>query len=971
MPFEDVEVTTGDTRRMPYAVGTFASRAAVMSGSAIALAARQVRAKALRIAADALEVSEDDLEIVDGQVQVKGAPATRIALGTVAVLSNPLRYAFDEASKLATQFTVGDTDKPPVAEDDEPGLEGKDFYSPERSTFASGMHAVIVETDPDTCEITVLKYAVVHDCGNLINPMIVEGQIHGGVAQGIGGALYERMAYDEHGQLQNASFMDFLMPYATRDARDHRHRPPRDAVAAEPARPQGCRGGRRHPVGGGVRVGHRGRRGVPDPRHAHLAVGALRPAGSSTPTEGRAHEDHRRRGPARPGRRRSGRRCWTRRCWSARIPGCERLETTGENSYAMTVTVGVAAIRGTYAGTCSLQRPRGAPSRLRLSAEGAGAPGTIAADVDVRFADNGRRHDDARLRRRDVVGGMIGGVGQRMLGSVSRRMAAEFFGALEQVLTGVAAGRRVAAAARGGRTGPMPSGLHRPAPPGAPRAQQDFLRGVAVGAGLVTLGVVLGSLRGSSALTLDHFSSAVAMAAAVRAREISARELLELHLERIAAVNPAVNAIVSLDEERARRAAAAADSRAGRRAHRSGRCTGCRSRSRTPTRWPAGGPPTARRCGRRTCPPTDELLVSRIRAAGAVVIGRTNVPEFAAGSHTFNPVFGTTLNPWDLTRSAGGSQAARRPRSPPGMVPLADGSDMGGSLRNPASFCNVVGLRPSLGRVPQWPPDNAWETTSVGGPARPVASRTWRCCCRCSPGPIPGCPTRSVTPGRCSRPPLSGSLDGLRVALSVDLGGAFEVDAAVAAVVESAAPVFAAAGASVAASYPSLPEAEDTFRTLRAWHFQARLGRAAGGAPRRVQAVAGRQHPGGGAADRARTWRGRTGSARRWGSAWSSFFAEYDVLVMPVSQVPPFPADQEFPTSINGGRWRRYLDWMRSAYFITVTGCPAISVPAGFTPSGLPVGIQIVAPHNQERRLLEVAYAFEQATRFGERRPPL
>ena len=215
VPFEDVEVTTGDTRRMPYAVGTFASRAAVMSGSAVALAARQTRAKALRIAAEALEVSEEDLEIVDGQVQVKGAPATKVALGTIAVLSNPLRYAFDEASKLATQFTVGDTSKPPIADDEEPGLEGKDFYSPERSTFASGMHAVIVETDPDTCEIKVLKYAVVHDCGNLINPLIVEGQIHGGVAQGIGGALYERMAYDEHGQLQNASFMDFLMPYST------------------------------------------------------------------------------------------------------------------------------------------------------------------------------------------------------------------------------------------------------------------------------------------------------------------------------------------------------------------------------------------------------------------------------------------------------------------------------------------------------------------------------------------------------------------------------------------------------------------------------------------------------------------------------------------------------------------------------------------------------------------------------------
>ncbi|KQY54370.1 aerobic carbon-monoxide dehydrogenase large subunit [Nocardioides sp. Root140] len=215
VPFESVEVVTGDTRRMPYAVGTFASRAAVMSGSAIHLAARKVKEKALRIAADALEASVDDLEIVDGSVRVKGAPDSSIALGTVAVLSNPLRYAFDEASGAATQFSVGDPGKPPVAEGEEPGLEGKDFYSPERSTFAAGMHAVIVEIDPDTAEIEILRYAVVHDCGNLINPMIVQGQIHGGVAQGVGGALYERMEYDENGQLLNASFMDFLMPYVT------------------------------------------------------------------------------------------------------------------------------------------------------------------------------------------------------------------------------------------------------------------------------------------------------------------------------------------------------------------------------------------------------------------------------------------------------------------------------------------------------------------------------------------------------------------------------------------------------------------------------------------------------------------------------------------------------------------------------------------------------------------------------------
>ena len=216
VPLDDVHVTTGDTRRMAYAVGTFASRGAVMSGNAVALAARVVRAKALRIAAEALEVSADDLDIADGIISVKGAPDTRIALSTVAVLSNPLRYAFDESAKAATQFAgTFDPDKPPIADDEEPGLEGQDFYSPTQATFANGMHAAIVETDPVTAEITILRYCVIHDCGMMVNPMIVEGQVHGGVAQGVGGALYERMFYDESGQLMNASFMDFLIPYAS------------------------------------------------------------------------------------------------------------------------------------------------------------------------------------------------------------------------------------------------------------------------------------------------------------------------------------------------------------------------------------------------------------------------------------------------------------------------------------------------------------------------------------------------------------------------------------------------------------------------------------------------------------------------------------------------------------------------------------------------------------------------------------
>jgi CO/xanthine dehydrogenase Mo-binding subunit len=212
-----ITVTTGDTRRFKYGVGTFASRAAVMSGNAVAAAARKVRAKALTIAATALGASPAELSIVDGVVRVQGFDddGPSIPLATVAVLANPLRYAFDEEAARATQFAAPASDGPPVPEGDEPGLEATGWYSPIRSTFANGVHAAVVETDPETAEIRVLRYCVVHDCGTIINPMIVEGQVHGGVAQGVGGALYERIVYDESGQLVNASFMDFLMPYAS------------------------------------------------------------------------------------------------------------------------------------------------------------------------------------------------------------------------------------------------------------------------------------------------------------------------------------------------------------------------------------------------------------------------------------------------------------------------------------------------------------------------------------------------------------------------------------------------------------------------------------------------------------------------------------------------------------------------------------------------------------------------------------
>ena len=457
---------------------------------------------------------------------------------------------------------------------------------------------------------------------------------------------------------------------------------------------------------------------------------------------------------------------------------------------------------------------------------------------------------------------------------------------------------------------------------------------------------------------LSVMSTALEMARAVRAREVSARELLDLHLDRIAERNPELNAIVSLDEERARGAAARTDEQTAL-----GVEVG-----------PLHGLPFAFKdthdvAGWRTTygsplfvdhvPEADDLVVERVRRAGVVTLGRTNVPEFAAGSHTFNRVFGTTLNPVDPTRSAGGSSGGAACALASGMVPLADGSDMGGSLRNPASFCGVVGLRPSLGRVPSWPTDNLWETTSTSGPmARNVGDLALLL--SVMSGPDPRVPTALGERGTAFAPPLAGTLEGVRVALSVDLGGLLEVDEAVGAVVEASGSVFASAGATVRAAHPGLSEADPCFRTLRAWRFQSAFGDLL------------REHPDGfkqsladnirageplTGADVARAYAQRTALAERM----RTFFADHDVLVLPTSQVPPFPADQEFPTSINGRPMRTYLDWMRSAYLITVTGCPAISLPAGTTPDGLPVGIQVVAPFGADRRLLEIASVFEAA----------
>ena len=464
------------------------------------------------------------------------------------------------------------------------------------------------------------------------------------------------------------------------------------------------------------------------------------------------------------------------------------------------------------------------------------------------------------------------------------------------------------------------------------------------------------------------FRPATELAGMLRAREISARELLDAHLDRIDRLNPDLNAVVTLDAEGARTAADAADAALGAGdevgplhglpvAHKDTHATGGLR-----TTW--GSPLHV-----DTVPLRDELIVARYKAAGAVRVGKTNVPEFAAGSHTFNTVFGASHNPYRHGLSVGGSSGGAAAALAAGLVPLADGSDMGGSLRNPAAFCNVVGLRPTPGRVPTWPAALGWSQLSVQGPmGRTVADVALQL---------------SVVAGADPRVPISLSddpagfaagmsdrLHGVRVAWAPDLGGRVTVDPAITAVLASVGSVFEGLGATVEEACPDLSDADDVFGTLRAWIFDTTYTDLARRHPDKVKesirwnAEMGAKLTG---ADLARAEIAHTKLYERM----VAFFETYDVLLAPTTQVLPFPVELEYPTEIGGVPQENYLEWMRSCTVISATGSPALSVPGGFTDDGLPVGLQIIGAPRADRRVLEVGHAFEQATRFGERRPVL
>jgi amidase len=463
------------------------------------------------------------------------------------------------------------------------------------------------------------------------------------------------------------------------------------------------------------------------------------------------------------------------------------------------------------------------------------------------------------------------------------------------------------------------------------------------------------------------FLPAGELARRIRARELSAVEVMQAHLAQIERVNPRVNAIVTLLPEQAMAGARAADEALAHGAE-PGQLHGLPIAHKDLVltkgiRTTSGSP-----IYKDFVPDQDALIVERLRAAGAIAIGKTNVPEFGAGSQTFNPVFGATLNPYDLGKTCGGSSGGAAVALACGMLPIADGGDTGGSLRNPASYCNVVGMRPSPGRVPIWPSQDLWSPLNVVGPMARTAADVALMLSAIA-GPDPRAPLSIVEPGARFARLLDRDFSGVRIAWGRDLGG-LPVDPRVTAAIEAQRPVFEALGCAVEDAEPDWSGADESFKAWRAWHFELGLGELLDTHRDQLKDTviwnieAGRRLSG---PELAAAERQRTALYQRL----RLFMERYEFLALPVSQVPPFDVTQPYVTEINGVAQETYIDWMRSCYYVSITGLPAASVPCGFTPEGLPVGVQIVGRYQDDWGVLQLAHAFEQATGFWKRRPPV
>lgn len=460
------------------------------------------------------------------------------------------------------------------------------------------------------------------------------------------------------------------------------------------------------------------------------------------------------------------------------------------------------------------------------------------------------------------------------------------------------------------------------------------------------------------------------LASRIASGTLSAREALTDHLARIDAVNPELNAIVTRDDERAFQLATQADEQQAR-GLLSGALHGVPLTHKESTetagmRTTKGSPLFADRV-----PERDALIIARLRTAGVVSSGKSNVPEFTAGSHTFNTLFGTTVNPYDTSKSASGSSGGAAAAIAAGIQASGDGSDMGGSLRTPASFNNIVGMRPSNGRIPHALPDNPWKWLAQPGfMARTVGDLALLM--SVASGPAPGAPLSILEPGAVfDRPEFGAPIDrdpgdelrDLRVGFSADLAGLLTLEPEVARIVASTADVLAGAGARIDDAIPDLRDADEVFRVVRALDFADDYRDLVRDHREQIREAV--------------VWNTELGlrltvddilsaeSARvRLQREVESYFSRYDVLVLTASQVAPFDARLEYPDRIGGTPMQNYLEWMRAATLISATGCPAISVPAGFTGTGLPVGVQIVAAPGKDVELLLIAQAFEDLTQF-------
>ena len=449
--------------------------------------------------------------------------------------------------------------------------------------------------------------------------------------------------------------------------------------------------------------------------------------------------------------------------------------------------------------------------------------------------------------------------------------------------------------------------------------------------------------------------------------KVSSRELLAAHLRRIEEVNPELNAIVTLTPEIAHQRALAADD-AQAKGESLGLLHGLPIAHKDITDTAGVLTTMGSPIYKDRVPEKDDLIVERIRNAGAIMVGKTNTPEFGAGSQTFNEVFGVTSNPYDTSKTCGGSSGGAAVALAARMLPIADGSDLGGSLRNPASFCNVVGFRPSGGRVPTVPTSNLWMPLATKGPmARTVSDVSLFM--QAIAGPHQLAPSSNIESPEIFSGSLERNFAGTKVAWSPDLGG-LPVDPAVRTALASVPDRLSNLGCEVVEKWPDLSDAPEIFQTLRAEmfaHSYASLLKTHRG---QLKATV--------------IWNAEKGlamSMKDHGEACfkqaqmfaelQHFMVDIDFLACPVTQVPPFSKEIEYPKEIEGIRFDTYIDWMRSCSDITTTTHPAISVPAGFTPEGLPVGLQIVGKSRDDRSVLELAYAFEQATGIGQRRPPL